>query len=189
MTVTRVAGSTGRATVDYSTEDGTYYGGFNDIPAYAGEDYEPVSGTLVFDDYEMSKTILIPIIDNSGNSSGIGLGGSGGNLYNKVFSVVLSNPQLDPLESGDVSPPRVDPSFTTAEVKILNSAADPYGPTTFRWGEDHQHGHWNVECYFGRRYQCVTVTNSVTFTNYVIAASPTNAIFNFERRIIACLWT
>ena len=24
---------------------------------------QPVSGTLVFDDYEMSKTILIPIID------------------------------------------------------------------------------------------------------------------------------
>ncbi len=117
VTVTRVAGSTGRVTVDYSTEDGTFVPiPFNDVPAFAGIDYQSVHGTLVFDDYEMSKTILVPIVN------------SGANLYNMDFGVVLSNPQLDPSESSDVSPPRVDPSFSTAMVKILNTGADPYGP-------------------------------------------------------------
>ena len=32
----------------------------------AGFDYMPVSGTLVFDDFEMSKDIVIPILGESG---------------------------------------------------------------------------------------------------------------------------
>jgi len=178
VTVTRVAGSTGRVSVDYSTVDGTSVSiGLNDVPAIAGLDYQPVSGTLVFDDYEMSKTILVPIASGNPSSGG---GGSGDNLYNTDFGVVLSNPQLDPLESGDVSPPRVDPRFNTAVVKILNSGADPYGPdlipqviTNFVVGTS------NVVS--GGVTNVVTVTNSVLFTNYVIALYPTNAIFNFEK--------
>ncbi len=33
-------------------------------------DYQPVIGTLVFDDFEMSKTILIPIINSGINGPG-----------------------------------------------------------------------------------------------------------------------
>ena len=177
VTVTRVAGSTGRVSVDYSTEDGTSVPiGFNDVPAVAGIDYQPVSGTLIFDDYEMSKTILIPIRNNSGNGSSGGggnggLGGSGANLYNMDFGVVLSNPQLDPLESSDVSPPRVDPTFNTAVVKILNPAADPYGPDYFPQVTT------NTTIIISNS---VTITNVTYFTNYVIG-NPTNVIVNFEK--------
>ena len=76
VTVTRVAGSTGRATVNYQTVDGAslpihcrhgcrlfcrYEYAY--VGAVAGVDYVGVTNTLVFDDYEMSKTILIPILD------------------------------------------------------------------------------------------------------------------------------
>ncbi len=67
LTVTRVAGSCGRLLVDYTTADITNTSGFafGPIPAVGGVDYTPVSGTLVFDDFEMSKTIVIPIISSA----------------------------------------------------------------------------------------------------------------------------
>jgi hypothetical protein len=154
VTVTRSAGSVGRVSVDYTTVDGTTLPSipFNDTAAVAGVNYTPVSGTLIFDDYEMSKTILIPII------------GIGDNYSNSVFGVQLSNPQLDPDESSEVSPPRVDTSFSTAMVKILNVNADPYGPD----------------------YAPVVTTNTVgtnviVMTNLVETLFPTNPIFNFEK--------
>ncbi len=117
-------------------------------------DYSPVSGRLVFDDFEMSKTILLPINRNGGYLSNPRLitnvvsmvngkttytpvapslsqnpfPSSQNSLYNAVFGVVITNVELDPLEASDVAPPRVDPLFGEAEVKILNSLADPYGP-------------------------------------------------------------
>ena len=181
VTVTRVAGSSGRATVNYQTVDGTslpfmplqiptliatntpYVG------AVAGVDYgyvgntNPISGTLIFDDYEMSKTILIPIINP-------GINGSGGYTNNTIFGVKLSSPGLDLNESGAVAPPRVDPSFSLALVKILNVNADPYGPdiiqvvTTNGW------------------YDLTNTppTNPMLLTNPVIAM-PTNPIVSFQK--------
>ena len=160
VTVTRVAGSSGRCTVDYSTEDGSAMTNlpssflpFNDTPAVADVDYTPVSGTLVFDDYEMSKTILIPI-------TSAGTQGSGGNTNNTYFGITLTNAVLDPGETGDVSQPRIDPTFSTAMIKILNNNADPYGPDMI-----------------------LASNNPVGSTNLVltIAASPTNVIYNFEK--------
>ncbi len=179
VTVTRVAGSTGRATVDYQTVDGTALNlAPNDLPAF-GEvtnivevttnglgksvtnnvfvlpSYQPVSGTLVFDDFEMSKTILIPI-----NYIPIA-----GDQTNRVFGVQLSSPALDPLENSQaVSPPRVDPVFSTAEVRILNSDADPYGPDMVP-----------------ELVTNVVQGTNIVFTNLVAAEFPTNAIFNFEK--------
>ena len=160
VTVTRVAGSAGRAWVDYQTVDGTGLPvlPYGDMPALAGTDYQGVTNTLVFDDYEMSKTILIPII-NAGAS------GSGGTTNNTDFGVLLSNARLDPNESGAVAP-RVDPSFSLALVKILNVNADPYGPDIIPL--------------------LVTnppppATNGIVTTNYVIAQFPTNVIINFEK--------
>ena len=183
VTVTRVAGSTGRAKVRYQTLDGTYlmnyyppgmtyqWPGTNwpigDVAAVAGVDYTPVSGTLVFDDYEMSKTILIPIIDNS---SGQNHFGSGGTTNNTFFCVQLiddggvTSPALDPLEAGDVAPPRVDPFFNLALVKILNVQADPYGPDIIELIQTNQIG----------PIQLVT-------TGYVAAMFPTNPVFNFQK--------
>src|ERR1035437_5772882 len=166
VTVTRVAGSSGRVTLAYSTEDGTSLPSIplGDTPAIAGVDYTPVSGTLVFDDYEMSKTILIPISYFNTLGGGVLVGTILGDQTNRVFGVVLSNPRLDYLESGAVSQPRVETQFGTAIVKILNVNADPYGPDSIP----------------------VLVTNivsgtNVISTNLVLTAFPTNAIFNFEK--------
>lgn len=184
VTVTRVGGATGRQMVNYQTLDGTNFFGTNllqfpsangggsltgvvgltggigltdsnDVPAHPGIDYEAVSGTLVFDDFEMSKTILIPIVEETAVA---------GDQSNRVFGIQLYNPQPDPLETGTVSPPRVDPFFSTAMIRILNVNADPYGP-------DQVEEVTNMVS--------MGVTNSMT--NLVQALYPTNAIFNFQK--------
>jgi uncharacterized delta-60 repeat protein len=156
VTVTRVAGSAGRALVDYQTVDGTSLPvlPFGDVEAVSDVDYLPVSGTLVFDDYEMSKTILVPIIYTGSQS-------------NSVFGVQLiddggvTSPTLDPFESsGIVSPPRVDPNFSLALVKILSVEADPYGPDMIT---------------------VVDTTVTPPTTNTVVADFPTNVIINFPK--------
>mmetsp|Transcript_12800 Transcript_12800/g.40453 ORF Transcript_12800/g.40453 Transcript_12800/m.40453 type:complete len:759 (+) Transcript_12800:158-2434(+) len=55
LLVRRVGGQTRVAQVDYDTMDGT---------AVAGKDYEPQTGTLVFQPGETTKEIKIPIIDD-----------------------------------------------------------------------------------------------------------------------------
>jgi len=174
VTVTRVAGSSGRCTVDYTTEDGTALPALptGDAPAISNVDYTAVSGKLVFDDYEMSKTILIPIRYSGSvyvNATNYPFSNSGNNTNNTVFGVVLSNPQPDPNESGDVSWPRVDPTFSTALVKILNPNANPYGPEILTVVSTN--GWLNPPTN--------TIPNLVT--NYPFATIPTNAIFNFEK--------
>jgi hypothetical protein len=54
--VTRSAGSTGSANVDYATSNGT---------ALAGADYTGVSGTLHFITGDLSETFVIPILDDA----------------------------------------------------------------------------------------------------------------------------
>ncbi len=173
VTVTRVAGSSGRVSVDYSTVDGnTNIINNGDIPAVAGTDYTPVQGTLIFNDFEMSKTIVVPIIDRNPFDTGISVGiGGTFPLQNRDFTVQLSNPQRDPSESDIVSIPRVDPVFGQVECRILSTSIDPKGPSTFS--------------------QVLTniglggITN--VFTNTVIAdqaghlLEPTNALFNFSK--------
>jgi len=173
VTVTRVGGSSGRIAVDYTTVDGnTNLIANGDIPAGGtytntqiyqfgpnnfytntsiSSDYTPVSGTLVFDDYEMSKTILIPITDDGGLAR-----------PNRDFTVVLSNPRVDPTESASVSAPRVDPQFGQAMCRILDVDIDPKGPTSSE----------------------VIMTNSLfgSVTNTVITLIPTNPIFNFPKK-------
>lgn len=167
VTVTRAAGSTGRAMVSYSTVDGTNLALSlpNDTPGYAGIDYAPVSGTLIFDDYEMSKKILIPVYPPSLFP---------GDQTNRVFGIQLTNVVLDPNEVAanaadvgvgpQVSAPRVDQVFSTAMVRILNPYADPYGPETIPLMVT------NI----------VGMTTNIYSTN-VLAFYPTNVIFNFEK--------
>ena len=180
VTVTRVAGSTGRAMVDYTTVDGTNLPpgsiAVNDMPGVAGIDYTPVSGTLVFDDFEMSKTILIPInYLGSGIVGGGGGRGFGGDQTNRVFGIKLiddggnTSPVLDPLEAADVSQPRVDSTFSTAMVRILNVNADPYGPDLIE----------NVSTNGYLDAPTNTIPNLVT--NLAVALYPTNVVFNFEK--------
>jgi uncharacterized delta-60 repeat protein len=174
VSVTRVAGSTGRAMVDYTTVDGTNLPAgsiaVNDMPGVAGIDYTPVSGTLLFDDFEMSKTILIPI-------NYLGFGILGGDQTNRVFGIKLiddggiTSPVLDLMgeSADDVSQPRVDAKFGTAMVRILNVNADPYGPDMIE----------NVSTNGYLDDPTNTIPNLVT--NLVNALAPTNVVFNFEK--------
>ena len=106
VTVNRWAGSSGRVLVDYATVPSTA------TPYY---DYEPISGTLVFDDFEMSKDIVVPILGNEFYGIAEQSGPQGHD-----FSVYLSNPRLDPSESLDVSPPRLDLTWSNSTVRVLN---------------------------------------------------------------------
>jgi uncharacterized delta-60 repeat protein len=164
VTVTRVAGSFGRVTVDYSTVDlstnvdlmgATNFLLNGDLPAVAGRDYTAKSGTLTFDDFEMSKTILIPV--SSGSPA----------RPNRDFGVMLSNPQLDPSETTAVSPPRVDTTYSMAVVRVLDVNIDPaFGLSTSQFVT-------NI-------IDPITMlTNSVTNTLYSTTA--TNSIFNFQK--------
>jgi VCBS repeat-containing protein len=70
VTVDRVGGSTGAASVDYTTMDGT---------ALAGTDYTTTSGTLNFSDGQTSAIINVPVIANANAAA------------STTFSVKLSN--------------------------------------------------------------------------------------------------
>jgi uncharacterized repeat protein (TIGR01451 family)/uncharacterized delta-60 repeat protein len=148
VTVTRVAGSRGRLLVDYTTADltNTLIGGiYQAVSAVGGVDYTPISGTLVFDDFEMSKTLVIPILTtgqiyNSTNNpyDTVLIPGEINSLWNpswidKDFSVILSNPRLDAHETKNVSPPRLDTPFSTATVRILSMAGLGTDPDQNSW--------------------------------------------------------
>jgi uncharacterized repeat protein (TIGR01451 family)/uncharacterized delta-60 repeat protein len=110
VTVTRIAGSTGRMLVDYATQDGT---------ALAGVDYTNAAGTLIFDDFEMSKTLVIGIIPQIA-------------VLDRDFTIQLSNPRLDPGESPeDLPAPRVQPEFATAIVHILATGVPADDPDAY----------------------------------------------------------
>lgn len=109
VTVTRVAGATGRAQVDLITADGS---------ATALTDYQTVLATLVFDDWEMSKSVIVPIIWNPTCGT------------NRFFKVNLINPRLDPAESPAILPPRLDPDHSISTVLIEDFEGEPVGVST-----------------------------------------------------------
>jgi uncharacterized delta-60 repeat protein len=168
VTVTRVAGSSGRVLVDYTTENGNTNLLVNgDKPAMDGADYSGVSGTLTFNDFEMSKTILIQIGDDGGFSQ-----------PNRDFTVVLSNPRLDDNElklPDVVSPPQVDSTFGRALVRILDVDIDPRGESQYTMYSTNNWVTWtNVPPTY-------TNTDISTLTNTFYTAVPTNAVFNFMK--------
>jgi uncharacterized delta-60 repeat protein len=173
VTITRVGGSSGRVTVGYTTVDGnnihdhyTYdasIGGLipdgallslnGDTAARNGIDYTGVSGTLTFNDSEVSKTIIIPVRDDGGVPN-----------HNRDFSIVLFNPQRDVNESTNVSQPRLDPVDSQVLVRILDADLDPRGGTRTLVAVT------NFDS---------TLNTNVTTTNLVFSLDSTNAIFNF----------
>lgn len=168
VTITRVGGSSGRVWLNYSTEDGNTNLILNgDQPAKAGRDYVgETNQTLIFDDGEMSKTIYVPIIDNSV--------AEGGTWHpNRDFTINLTGAQLDPYEDGSgdedsVSPPRIDSNFGQVEVRILDVDIDPKGPS------ETQVVTTNTVVIDG------TPTNELE-TNIVWNIEPTNAVLNFAK--------
>ena len=126
----------------------------------APQDYVPVSGTLTFDDSEVSKTIFIPVADDSGLPR-----------QNRDFLLVLTNAALDAEESSDVQPPRLDNVFSQTLVRILDADISPQGPS-----------------FGGTTIATNVVTNIVTSivttnttTNIVWNIQPTNGVFNFSK--------
>ncbi|HLX70901.1 MAG TPA: Calx-beta domain-containing protein [Verrucomicrobiae bacterium] len=180
VTVTRVAGSAGRVTVGIGTVDGDQLSDHYSVDPFSGllvsdgvpiplsgdapahsfnGDYGQVLGTLTFNDFEMSKTILIPIGDDGGLTQ-----------PNRDFGIVLFDPQVDPSEPGAVSQPRVDPVFSQALVRILDCDIDPRGPSQVQMTNS------------------VTMTNAmlgsnvtVIVTNIFYTLTPTNPVFNFQK--------
>ena len=71
VTVNRTDGSDGRVTVDYATSG---------VSATPGQDFTSASGTLVFEDGQTSRTIQVPIIDDTDSEE------------DETFFINLSNP-------------------------------------------------------------------------------------------------
>jgi uncharacterized repeat protein (TIGR01451 family)/uncharacterized delta-60 repeat protein len=136
ITVTRLFGSAGKAIVTFDLQDGT---------AVAGTDYKrPANTNLIFDDFETTKSFIVPIIDDNGLGSVNGNRNPGrigvpNNPGVRNFTVFLTNVVLDPLEDGTVlAPPRFDKGtafqdHTAAQVDILDMDGpvllDPLSPT------------------------------------------------------------
>jgi uncharacterized delta-60 repeat protein len=166
VTITRVGGSSGRIWVTYSTEDGNTNLILNgDQPAIANVDYTPETNqTLIFDDGEMSKTIYVPIIDNS-----VAEGGAW--HPNRDFTIAITGVQADPNEdtNGDassISPPRIDPNFGQTEVRILDVDIDPRGP---------------ANSFFTVTNPPPPATNGFVTTNELWTLEPTNPVLNFAK--------
>lgn len=82
VTVTRTAGASGRVLVDV----GVFSNPARAAAAVPGVEFTPVTNTLVFDDYQMSASFLVPVFsDGIANGDGI-------------IDLVLLNPRPDPTE-------------------------------------------------------------------------------------------
>jgi len=109
ITVVRTNGATGRVLVDYATVAGG--------TAIAGINYNPVSGTLIFDDYQMSTNFLVEI----------GYDFSTNNILT-FFNVQLSNPRPD--LAGGEDPFLIKPALglgSVATVAIIDINSGLFG--------------------------------------------------------------
>lgn len=145
ITVTRKNGSSGRVRVDYTTRDIVADPLFPDgpVPAVGFDflnftnvgpfDYFTTRGTLVFEDYQMSASFIVPMFFN--------FRGSGSNFFS-AFEVVLTNATLDSDfftgldESSDLEPPIISTLHGSALVGIADPNPFPQGvhavdPTLF----------------------------------------------------------
>ncbi len=124
ITVTRTAGSTGRVLVDYAVTNlvtsfirltNVVIGGVTNFilvtnfvnSATPGIDYIAATGTLVFDDYQMSTNFLVPVFSDFIPTNGI-----------HTVQVQLSNPRPAPGENPFVIRPTLGP-VTNASVAIV----------------------------------------------------------------------
>lgn len=112
VTVTRVFGADGRASFTFDTTDDT---------ATRGKDYRrPGKTTLALENYEMSKSFVIPIVPTRGDC--------GSNID---FLISLTGVAIDSLEDTNViAPPRIDPDHSTGMVTIEDVEGDPTGAST-----------------------------------------------------------
>ena len=115
FTVSLSATSSQQVTVDYATADGT---------ATAGEDYTATSGTLTFQAGETTKTISVPITDDTEDDGG------------ETFTLTLSNASGADLGDAEATGTIRDTDTTatplTASVKNLPATHDGSSEFTFQ---------------------------------------------------------
>lgn len=115
VTVTRTEGSSGRVLVPY-----TITGDTNQIAPGAN-----TNGVLVFDDYQMSADIAVPVTPIppttvTVNSNAVSIAPPGS------IAVTLGTPMLDPMESSDLMPPQVG-ALNASTITVLS---DSYAAST-----------------------------------------------------------
>ena len=116
ITVTRKNGSNGKVLVNYTTQNDS---------AIADANYVATTGTLVFEDHQMSASFVVPILNN---------GGSGmEEIFTTDFNVRLTAANLDPAESSNLAPPVLSPDGSLAIVTIadVNPTPDDAGTVQF----------------------------------------------------------
>jgi len=130
ITINRLFGSSGKAIVSFTLIDAS---------ATLGIDYKwPATNTVVFDDYETSKSFVVPVIDDSifGIHYCLNPGRIGGQRVGDVpflpsarhFEVALTNVVLDGLEDPTVlSPPRLENRFSSATTYIYDLETPAFG--------------------------------------------------------------
>src|ERR1035437_10361062 len=96
ITITRLFGSDGRVAVNYETADGTAIGGL---------DYEPVTGQIVFENQELSRSFIVPIYWDFGYPGD-----------NRDFLVNLTAVALTNESASWINPPRIDAAIPSTTV-------------------------------------------------------------------------
>ncbi len=107
VTVTLGGNPNNTATVDYATSDGS---------AVAGSDYAAVSGTLVFNPGETSKSFTVPIIDDTINEADETINLT---LSNPTGGATLGSPQTLPLTITDND---ALPALSINDVSVLEGS-------------------------------------------------------------------
>ncbi|MEI7706310.1 MAG: LamG-like jellyroll fold domain-containing protein, partial [Deltaproteobacteria bacterium] len=117
LNVRRRLGTTGNATVNFATSDGT---------AAAGSDYTAVSGTLAWTDGDSgNKTITVPILDNLVYTG------------NRAFTVTLSSPAgalLGTPSGTAVTIVENEPTNTAPQISVVSPTASPVHVATGAYG-------------------------------------------------------
>lgn len=113
ITIDRIGGTSGTITIDYATSNGT---------AIAGQDYTATSGTVTFLNGETSKTIFVPVTNDTTDEPA------------ETFNVTLSNPTggafvpFNPTHVVTISDDDNPPTVSINDVSILEGNQ---GATTF----------------------------------------------------------
>ena len=79
-----------------------------------GLDYLAGSGTLTFDDYQMSSDILVPVGPELPPPNRFAM------LPNRVIKITIDQVALDPLESGDIPPPTAASPLATTFIDLFD---------------------------------------------------------------------
>ena len=86
------------------------------VTSNPGNDITLQSGTLAFDDFQMSQDFLVTVADAGQNG---------------LVQITLSNLRLDPMESADLMPPTISPAGAIAQLDTISLSKGSGGGTTF----------------------------------------------------------